>query len=123
LNFNQREQAQPILKSLKENALVSEEGAYWPKEQNCYLWNRAEIEKHALMINLFSQLDEEKDFTGQLKTWLILNKQTTHWKTSDATTAACFAILTNGNYKIDNKGLKIFSGGKTKPENRTFRSG
>src|SRR5690606_32716216 len=34
-----------------------------------------------------------------------------------------FAILTNGNYKVNYKGLKIFSGGKTKPENRIFKSG
>lgn len=124
INFNQNEQALPILKSLKEKALFTKENsAYWAKEQNFYLWNRAEIEKHALMVNLFNQLDDEKDFAEQLKNWLILNKQATHWKTSNATSAACFAILTNGRYKIDSKGLKIFSGGKSNPENRTFKSG
>lgn len=124
LNFNQKEQALPILKSLKEKALFTEQhGAYWAKEQNSHLWARAEIEKQALMINLFSLLDDEKDFAEQLKTWLILNKQTTHWKTSSATSAACFAILTNGNYKTVSKGLKLFSGGKSKPENRITRNG
>ena len=82
-----------IKASLKENALHSQEmGMYW-KENIGYYWYEAPIERQALMIELFSEFDEEKESVDDLKVWLLKQKQTQNWKSSRATVEAVYALL------------------------------
>ncbi len=90
--------AQDILKSLKENSIDNEElGMYW-KEWNTggYWWYQAPIESQALMIEAFSEIENDTKTVDDLKTWLLKNKQTTNWKTTKATAEACYALLLQG---------------------------
>jgi len=49
------------------------------------------------MIEVFSEIDKDPKTIGDLKTWLLKNKQTNNWKTTKATADACYALLLNGN--------------------------
>lgn len=85
-----------ILKSLKENAINSEEmGMYW-KENYGYYWYEAPIEMQALMIEAFDEVNNDTKAVDDLKTWLIKSKQTQHWGTTRATTEAVYALLLKG---------------------------
>ena len=85
-----------ILKSLKENALNSEEmGMYW-KENYGYYWYEAPIEMQALMIEAFDEINNDVKTVDDLKTWLIKSKQTQHWGTTRSTTEAVYALLLKG---------------------------
>lgn len=85
-----------ILKSLKENALNSEEmGMYW-KENYGYYWYEAPIEMQALMIEAFDEVTNDTKTVDDLKTWLIKSKQTQHWGTTRSTTEAVYALLLKG---------------------------
>ncbi|UAY52690.1 alpha-2-macroglobulin family protein [Ferruginibacter albus] len=88
-----------IIKSLKENSITNEEmGMYW-KEWNTggYYWYQAPIESQALMIEAFTEIDKTQVTIDDLKTWLLKQKQTQNWKTTKATSEACYALLLTGS--------------------------
>jgi uncharacterized protein YfaS (alpha-2-macroglobulin family) len=96
---NQTSVAQAILKSLHQNAIVKEDlGMYW-KEFNTagYYWHQAPIEAQALMIEAFSDIENNTRVVTDLKTWLLTQKQTNNWRSSRATADACYALLLGGS--------------------------
>ena len=90
--------ANAIIKSLKENSISNEElGMYWKEwDSHGYWWYQAPIESQALMIEAFSEIERDAKTIGDLKTWLLKNKQTNNWKTTKATAEACYALLLKG---------------------------
>ena len=88
-----------IMASLKETAIVNDElGMYWKEVQyiNRPFWWYAPVETEALLIEAFSEVGKDNMSVDNIKTWLIKNKQTTHWSTSKATADACYAFLLEG---------------------------
>lgn len=85
------------MKSLKENAIFSEEmGMYWKDITSGFYWYQAPIETMALLIEAFSEVTNDAESVEALKVWLLKNKQTNDWKTTKATTEACYALLLRG---------------------------
>ena len=90
--------ANSILKSLKENAVTSEEmGMYWKNNTAGYYYYQAPIETQALLIEAFSEIENDMATIDNLKIWLLKNKQTNSWKTTKATSEAVYALLLNGS--------------------------
>ncbi len=84
---------QRIVKSLKERALQSDElGMYW-KFNRGFMWSEAPVETQSLLIEVFSEVAKDATSVEELKVWLLRNKQTTHWKTTKATSEAIYALL------------------------------
>jgi TonB-dependent SusC/RagA subfamily outer membrane receptor len=87
-----------ILKSLKENSIVSEElGMYWKENKASWYWYQAPIETQALLIEVFSEIENDTATVDELKVWLLKNKQTNSWKTTKETTEAVYALLLQGS--------------------------
>jgi hypothetical protein len=95
--------AKGILKSLRENATLSEEfGMYWKEFNNpSFYWWQAPVESHALLLEAFAEIENDTLTINDLKTWLLKQKQTTHWSTTKATADACHALLTTGSNWLD----------------------
>ena len=96
--------AKKILRSLKENSIMSEEmGMYWKGNVASWHWNQATIETQALMIEAFGEINLDSKSMGNieiidnLKIWLLKNKQTNQWETTKATTEAVYALLLQGS--------------------------
>ncbi|MCG1035729.1 alpha-2-macroglobulin family protein [Polaribacter sargassicola] len=90
--------ANKILKSLKENAITSDElGMYWKSNKSGYFYYQSPIETQALLIETFSEIENDTKTIDNLKIWLLKNKQTNRWKTTKATTEAVYALLLNGS--------------------------
>jgi hypothetical protein len=107
---NETATAKEIIRSLKENAINNEElGMYWKEWNNRgYWWYQAPIESQSLMIEAFSEIDNNAKTIGDLKTWLLKNKQTNNWKTTKATADACYALLLQGtNWLAEDKNVII----------------
>lgn len=86
--------ANVIIKSLKETAQRSEDmGMYWGKNMQGYFWYEAPIETQCLMIELFTEARGNEKDVEEMKIWLLRSKQTSDWKTTKATAAACYALL------------------------------
>jgi hypothetical protein len=94
--LNDMETPKKISSSLNEYALRSEEmGMYW-KETAGYYWHEAPIERQAMMIEFFHEAMKDKNAVDEMNIWLLKQKQTTHWKTTKATTEAIYALLLRG---------------------------
>lgn len=106
--MNQKTQAEKMVKSFKERSLNHEEmGMYWKHERG-YHWYQLPIETHSLMIEVFEEVAKDAEAVNDLKIWLLKNKQTTHWKTTKATSAAVYALLMNGeNWLLEDAPLEI----------------
>ena len=113
---NETTTAKAIIKSLKENSINNEElGMYWKDwNRGGYWWYQAPIESQALMIEAFSEIDKDTKTIGDLKTWLLKNKQTSNWKTTKATADACYALLLQGtDWLSEEKSVVIKLGNTT----------
>ncbi|CAM1334948.1 alpha-2-macroglobulin family protein [Tenacibaculum aestuariivivum] len=90
--------ASKILKSLKENSITSNElGMYWKSNVVGYYSYQAPIETQSLLIEAFSEIENDTKTVDNLKIWLLKNKQTNRWKTTKATTEAVYALLLQGS--------------------------
>ncbi|HRH68365.1 MAG TPA: alpha-2-macroglobulin family protein [Flavobacteriales bacterium] len=87
-----------ILKSLNERATRSEElGMYWKGFNAGSDWWSFPTETHALMIEAFHEVGKDKASVDALRQYLLKLKQTTDWKTTKATSEACYALLLTGD--------------------------
>ncbi|MCP3930742.1 MAG: hypothetical protein GY705_16765 [Bacteroidetes bacterium] len=100
--------AQQIAESLKERALYHDElGMYW-KYNRGWFWHELPIETHSLLIEVFRDVAQDDESVTELKIWLLKNKQTTHWKTTKATSAAVYALLMSAdNWLLEDKPVEI----------------
>ncbi len=90
--------ASKIVASLKENSISSDElGMYWKENTASWFWYQSPIETQALLIEVFSEIENDIATIDELKVWLLKNKQTTQWKTTKATTEAVYALLLQGS--------------------------
>ncbi len=95
--YDQKESAIAIIKSLKENAIISEEmGMYWKENYESYYWYQSPIEAQALLIEAFDEVSKDSKSVDALKVWLLRSKQTQDWKTTKATAEAVYALLLKG---------------------------
>ena len=96
--LEKKEVAKSIMRSVKEQAMLDDAlGMYWKDQRSGWYWYDAGIERHALMVEAFSEIMQDDDAVYGLKQWLIFNKQTNDWKTTRATAEACYALLLGGN--------------------------
>ncbi|MEO1260733.1 MAG: alpha-2-macroglobulin family protein [Bacteroidota bacterium] len=111
------EAARKVIRSLKERSLNHAElGMYW-KYPSGWWWYQAPIETHALLIEAFTDISDDQKSVDDLKVWLLKNKQTNHWKTTKATAAAVYALLSSGdNWLLDDAPLDIKFTGKNGKE-------
>ncbi|MBN1415849.1 MAG: hypothetical protein JW973_12165 [Bacteroidales bacterium] len=94
--FGNSEIPAAIIRSLNERALHNEEmGMYW-KTGRGYFWYQAPIETQALMVEVYDEVAGDRKAVEDLKTWLLKQKQTQDWKTTKATSEACYALLRRG---------------------------
>ena len=96
--YDKKITAVQIIKSLKENSILSEEmGMYWKDNYEHYYWQEAPVESQALLIEAFDEVANDGKSVDALKVWLLRSKQTQNWKTTKATTEAVYALLLKGS--------------------------
>ncbi len=101
--------AKDILASLKQNALYNEEmGMYWKDIAAGYYWYQSPVETQSLLIEAFSEINNDNISVSDMKTWLLKQKQTQNWETTKATADACYALLLQGtNWLAEDKNVQI----------------
>ncbi|WP_044262675.1 alpha-2-macroglobulin family protein [Saccharicrinis fermentans] len=106
--------AQQVVKSLSNRAIRSKEmGMYWSNNRNSYYWYQAPIETQAMLIEAFHEVSHDTTAIEEMKIWLLRNKQTSDWKTTKATVAACYALILQDKYQMNNTSpLQLTVGGK-----------
>jgi uncharacterized protein YfaS (alpha-2-macroglobulin family) len=99
--------ARSIMESLKQTAVRNEElGMYWKEITNGIYWHQAPIETHSLLMEAFAEISKDPRLLGELRTWLLKQKQTRDWRTTKATAEACYALLLAPGTTGSNESLK-----------------
>lgn len=111
--YGYRNDAEAIMRSLSERALMSNElGMYW-RQDGGWNWYEAPVETQAMLIEAYSKLHKNLSLVDQLKVWLLKQKQTSKWATTTATAEAVYALLMTGNSMLDdNEQVEITVGGQ-----------
>ena len=118
--------AAEILKSLKENALKTDElGMYWARNTAGYFWNERPIAVQAAIIEAFTEISRNATDIDELKIWLLKQKQTQRWDSPMATLNAIYALLNSGSDWLSNEGSVEIKVGNTllKPESTEAGTG
>ncbi|MCB0508017.1 MAG: alpha-2-macroglobulin, partial [Bacteroidetes bacterium] len=113
---NEKQIANKIIYSFKQNAINSEElGMYWKANENAgWYWYQAPVETQAMLIEAFHEVAQDEKSVDEMKVWLLKQKQTTAWKSTKATAEACYALLLQGSDWIaSDKLVKVEMNGKT----------
>ena len=97
-----------IERSLLETAQQSDDmGMYWAKNQQGHFWYESPVETQSLLIALFTEAGDNAKAVDEMKIWLLRNKQSSDWKTTKATAAACYALLLKGSNLLADTGLSV----------------
>lgn len=97
--------ADEILKSLKENALKTDEfGMYWARNRSGYFWNERPIAVQAAIIEAFAEVSKDKKDIEEMKIWLLKQKQTQRWDSPVSTVNAIYALMLQGDNWLENEG-------------------
>ncbi|WP_299778335.1 MG2 domain-containing protein [uncultured Formosa sp.] len=112
--------ATAIIKSLKENSITNDElGMYWKANTASWYWYESPIETQSLLIEAFSEIENDTTTVDNLTKWLLKNKQTNRWSTTKSTTDAIYAILLKGSDWLSvTESVDITVGGQPIPENK-----
>lgn len=96
--FGDKTFAKKILTNLKESAARNEDnGMYWIENTNGYNWYQSSIETQAMLIEAFTEIENDDKIVDELKVWLLKNKQVNKWSTTKSTTEAVYALLLQGS--------------------------
>lgn len=106
--------ANDILKSLKENALKTDEfGMYWAKNTAGYFWNERPVAVQAAIIEAFAEIERNTADIDEMKIWLLKQKQTQRWDSPMATVNSIYALLNPGSDWLANDGTVKINVGNT----------
>lgn len=104
--------AAAIMESLRQRVTQSEElGMHWKNFQGGYDWWQFPAETYALMIEAFHEVANDPASVNALRTHLLKLKQTTDWKTTKATSEACYALLLTGDDWLNDTGAPVINVG------------
>lgn len=100
-NYGLTQDAQNILKSLREYAVVTPEyGMYWPNNRNEFYQNSA-VQIHTAMMEAFQTIEGSSKDLDLMKQWLLRQKQVQSWASVPTTVDAIYALLLTGSDQLD----------------------
>ncbi len=113
--FGKDTQARKLLRSAKEQSVVSDEmGMYWKDNLPGWYWQNAPIETQALLIEAFDEVLNDTESVELMKVWLLKNRQTNRWASTKATTEAVYALMSTGKDWVNTEGGLAVSLGENK---------
>ena len=112
--YGDQSTARKIIASLKDRAIVEKDiGMYWRDNVGGYYWYNAPIETQAMLIEAFHEVAKDQKSVAAMQEWLLRQKRVHNWRTTKATTEACYALLlNNSDWEIKDPPDRISLGGK-----------
>lgn len=97
-----------LVKSFKERAINNPELGMYFKGETGYNWYQLPVERHSLLMEVMNDVADDQKAVEDMKTWLLKNKQTNHWRTTKATASAVYALLATGdNWLLETEAVDI----------------
>lgn len=113
--MGEKSEAKRIITSLKETSVDSDEmGMYWKSNVVGWAWFATPVETQAILIEAFSEVNQDEESVEKMKVWLLKNRQTNQWNSTKATTKAVYALLGTGKSWLDSENdVRISLGNKS----------
>ena len=113
--YGQKRQAELLLQSVKEYMLATPEmGRYFDTSKAGYSWNSYKIPTQVAAMEAIWRIAPDQHLLGDMKQWLLKQKQVQVWDTPLATADAVYAFLGMGGNRLQVSGsLKARIGSKT----------
>jgi len=113
--YGHKDIAKKIIHHLKETSSTNEEwGMYWIENKGGWNWYNAPVETQALLIEAFTEVDNDIAAADAMKVWLLKSKQNKNWPTTKATAEAVYALLMKGTDWLSVKDNTNFTFGNQK---------
>lgn len=94
--------AQQLVKSIAERAVVNDkQGMYWPNNKNRSFMTMSAICNHAFLMKALIENGASEKEIDLMKQWLIRQKQTQAWESTNATIDAINILLGTGSNTLD----------------------
>lgn len=113
--YGQKRQAELLLQSVKQYLVASPEmGRYFDTPKAEYSWNSYRIPTQVAAMEAIWKIAPDEALLGDMKQWLLKQKQVQVWNTPLATVDAVYAFLGMGGNRLQANGsLKARIGSKT----------
>lgn len=113
--YGQKRQAELLLQSVKEYMLATPEmGRYFDTSKAGYSWNSYKIPTQVAAMEAIWRIAPDQHLLGDMKQWLLKQKQVQVWDSPLATADAVYAFLGMGGNRLQASGsLKARIGSKT----------
>jgi hypothetical protein len=95
-----------ILKSFREHATIdSDKGMYWANNRSHVFLSQSAVSVHTFIMEAFRMGGANADEMDLMKKWLLKQKQTQLWESTQATLDAVYALLSMGSdwFTTENK--------------------
>jgi len=95
------QKAMMMIGLLKDRAQAKEGiGMYWPSAESQLFWYQNDVERQCMLIEAFEEVAADTASVAAMKLWLMNHKQLNNWKTTKATAAACFTLLSGEAHQL-----------------------
>lgn len=102
-----KKSADGIIRSLTEYSIRDKKkGMFWKSQTGGHYWYQAPVETQALLIEAFYETGAGNALIQEMKQWLMLQKQSHHWRSTKASAEACYSMLLQGEEGIS-KDVKV----------------
>lgn len=113
--YGYKDMAKKVLNHLKESSSTNEEwGMYWIDNKVGWRWYQAPVETQVLLIEAFTEIDNDIASADAMKIWILKNKQNKNWPTTKSTAEAVYALLLKGTDWLSVKDNTLFKLGSKK---------
>ncbi|KAF2509698.1 TonB-dependent receptor plug domain-containing protein [Flavobacterium arcticum] len=120
--YGEEETAKIIVQSLRDTSANNDEnGMYWLSNKAGWHWYNSPIETQALLIEAFTEIDNDTKAVDGMKVWLIKNKQNKNWPTTKSTTEAVYALMMTGSDWLSVKDSTTITLGSTTTFNKKMQ--
>lgn len=106
--------AAELMQSVKEYTVYSKEmGRYFDTPKAAYSWSSYRIPTQTAALEAIHRLAPDERMEGEMKRWLLKQKQVQAWETPIATADAVYAFLCGGEHRMEEAGQMKATVGKT----------
>lgn len=115
-----------ILKSFREHATIdSEKGMFWANNRSHVFVSQSAVSVHTFIMDAFRISGAQADEMDLMKKWLLKQKQTQLWESTQATLDAIYALLSTGSDWFSSENEVRLTIGKTviEPQHQELGTG
>ena len=92
-NLKDKKRAEVVIRNIEDRRTQIDDTAYWGQNSGYYYWYDDAIETTAYVLKAFIQVTPNNKYIEPVAKWLVLNRRSTHWKSTKDTANVVYAMI------------------------------